>query len=208
MRGSRVLFIGLLALALSARRLHRWLDAGGGGRRRGHDRGTGRAAVPSQGVTDDEVAVGVAWIDAEEILAQFGVDIGVYPVGDSSRRWPTGSTGGAASPTATSAWSSRPLTDNSETDRICTQLLQDEEVFVVTGTLLNDRALCVTSSTASRTSAPSGRHRRSRSARRVGSCGRDRSGEDTLASVQEMVDAGDLEGHEVGLYSDASDLDA
>ena len=41
---------------------------------------SGATAVPSQGVTDTEVAIGVAWIDAQEILDQFGVDIGVYPV--------------------------------------------------------------------------------------------------------------------------------
>ena len=37
-------------------------------------------------MTDTEVAVGVAWIDAQAILDLFGVDIGVYPVEDLSRR--------------------------------------------------------------------------------------------------------------------------
>ena len=107
---------------------------------------SGATAEPSQGVTDTEVAVGVAWIDAQEILDQFGVDIGVYPVEDLFQAMAEGvnARGGVADRDFWVVASTFIPTETEEIDRVCTELLQDEEVFVVAGTLLGDQALCVT----------------------------------------------------------------
>ena len=132
---------------------------------------SGATAVPSQGVTDTEVAIGVAWIDAQEILDQFGVDIGVYPVEDLFQAMAEGANarGGVADRDLRVVTSTFLPTQSAETDRVCAELMQDEEVFVVPGRCSPTSPCASPSSTASPTSVRSGRHRRSRSVRRVGS---------------------------------------
>lgn len=171
---------------------------------------SGAEAVPSQGVTDTEVAVGVAWIDAQEILDQFGVDIGVYPVEDLFQALAEGTNdrGGVADRELRVVTSTFLPTVTEETDRVCAELLQDEEVFVVAGTLLADQPLCVTELHGQPYVGAFGEtpEIQERSEGRFFAVEFDFAGY-TLAAVREMVDAGDLDGREVGLYSDANELE-
>lgn len=171
---------------------------------------SGATAEPSQGVTDSEVAIGVAWIDAQDILDQFGVDIGVYPVEDLFQALAEGvnARGGVADRDLRVVTSTFLPTVTEETDRVCAELLQDEEVFVVAGTLLADQPLCVTELHGQPYVGAFGEtpEIQERSAGRFFAVELDFAGY-TLASVQEMIDAGDLDGREVGLYSDANDLE-
>lgn len=168
-------------------------------------------AVPSQGVTDDEVAVGVAWIDAQEILDQFNVDIGVYPVEDFLQALADGvnERGGVHGRDLRLVTRTFIPTQTEEIDRVCTELLQDEEVFVVAGTLLADQPLCVTELHEQPYVGGFGEtpEIQERSQGRFFAVEIDFT-RYTLAAVQEMVDAGDLEGRQVGLYSDANELDS
>ena len=99
-------------------------------------------------------------------------------------------------------------TQSAETDRVCAELMQDEEVFVVTGTLLADQPLCVTELHGQPYVGAFGEtpEIQERSQGRFFAVELDFAGY-TLAAVQEMIDAGDLEGRQVGLYSDANELE-
>ena len=171
---------------------------------------SGATAAPSQGVTDTEVAIGVAWIDAQEILDQFGVDIGVYPVEDLFQALAEGANdrGGVADRDLRVVTSTFIPTQTEETDRVCAELLQDEEVFLVAGTLLADQPLCVTELHGQPYVGAFGEtpEIQERSEGRFFAVELDFAGY-TLAAVQEMIDAGDLDDRDVGLYSDANDLE-
>ena len=99
-------------------------------------------------------------------------------------------------------------TQTEEIDRVCSELLQDEEVFVVAGTLLADQPLCVTELHGQPYVGAFGEtpQIQERSEGRFFAVEIDFA-RYTLASVREMVDAGDLDGREVGLYTDANDLE-
>ncbi len=170
----------------------------------------GATAAPSQGVTDSEVSIGVAWIDAQEILDRFGVDIGVYPVEDLFQAMADGANarGGVADRNLRVAASTFVPTETEDSDRVCAELLQDEEVFVVAGTLLADAPLCVTELHGQPYVGAFGEtpEIQERSQGRFFAVEIDFA-RYTLAAVQEMIDAGDLDDREVGLYSDANDLE-
>ena len=171
---------------------------------------SGAAAVPSQGVTDTEVAIGVAWIDAQEILDQFGVDIGVYPVEDLFQAMAEGvnARGGVADRDVRVVTGTFMPTVSEESDRVCAELLQDEEAFVVVEALLADQPLCVTELHGQPYVGAFGETPpiQERSEGRFFAVEIDFA-RYTLAAVHEMLDAGDLDGREVGLYSDANELE-
>ncbi len=207
MRGFRSVLVGIAALALST------AACTDGSSPTAEDEApttSGVTAEPSQGVADTEVAIGVAWIDAQEILDQFGVDIGVYPVEDLFQAMAEGvnARGGVADRDLRVVASTFIPTQTEEIDRVCTELLQDEEVFVVAGTLLGDQALCATELHGQPYVGAFGETEQiqERSEGRFFAVEIDFA-RYTLASVQEMVDAGDLDGREVALYTDASDLE-
>ncbi len=74
----------------------------------------------------------MAWIDAQEILDQFGVDIGVYPVEDLFQAMAEGvnARGGVADRDLRVVASTFIPTQTEEIDRVCSELLQDEEEVV------------------------------------------------------------------------------
>ena len=143
----------------------------------------------------------MAWIDAQEILDQFGVDIGVYPVEDLFQAMAEGinARGGVADRDVRVVTSTFIPTLSEESDRVCAELLQDEEVFVVAGALLADQPLCVTELHGQPYVGAFGEtpEIQERSEGRFFAVELDFAGY-TLAAVQEMIDAGDLDGREVG----------
>jgi len=98
-----------------------------------------------RGVTEDRILVGVAMIDFAR-LQEFGVDIeGIDPM-IWAPAWAQAfnERGGARGRMMEIVVSTFLPVGSTESDRTCTELTQDEEVFVVLGAMLNENPLCVT----------------------------------------------------------------
>lgn len=158
-----------------------------------------------QGVTETEIAIGVAAIDIE-MLASLGIDLSPFPVknfyaalaDDLNQR---GGVNGRNVAAHVSLFFPLGATPNEET---CLELMEDKKVFVVIGQFLEDYALCITETYEHPYVGHFGEnaHRQERSnglffatemnqtAMRVG-------------GVVEMIRAGDLDGYNVGIYYEA-----
>ena len=158
-----------------------------------------------QGVTESEIAIGVAAIDIE-MLASLGIDLSPFPVenfyaalsDDLNQR---GGVHGRDVAVHVSLFFPLGATPNEET---CLELMEDKKVFVVIGQFIEDYALCITETYGHPYVGHFGENteRQSRSnglffatemnqtAMRVG-------------GVVEMIRAGDLDGRNVGIYYEA-----
>jgi hypothetical protein len=107
---------------------------------------TAELTATYQGVTESEVRIGIAAIDGKQVFDTFGVDIGVFPLVDyyTALAEAQNERGGINGRMVTTTVSSFLPVGTTDSERVCTELLADAKVFVVTGQFLDDNALCVT----------------------------------------------------------------
>lgn len=159
-----------------------------------------------QGVTETEIAIGVAAIDPVQINEMFGIDLGIFSVenlytamaDDLNQR---GGVHGRKIVTQVVAFLPIGTTDS---ERVCTELLEDKKVFVVIGQFLEDNALCITELHGH----PYVGHFGENTERQVRSNGllfatEMKQTRQRVGGVTEMIRAGDLDGFNVGIYYEA-----
>jgi hypothetical protein len=105
----------------------------------------GELTASYRGVTEETIKVGVATIDFAG-LQEFGVDIeGIDPaIWAPAFAQAFNERGGAHGRTMEIVIGIFLPVGSTESDRVCTELTQDQEVFVVLGAMLGDNPLCVT----------------------------------------------------------------
>lgn len=158
-----------------------------------------------QGVTETEIAIGVAAIDIE-MLASLGIDLSPFPVRnfyealaeDLNLR---GGINGRDVAVHVSLFFPIGPAPNEET---CLELMEDEKVFVVIGQFLEDYALCITETYGH----PYVGHFGENSERQARSNGLFFATEMNqthmrVGGATEMIRAGDLDGYNVGIYYEA-----
>ena len=159
-----------------------------------------------QGVTETEIAIGVAAIDPVQINQMVGIDLGIFSVEnlytamaeDLNQR---GGVHGRNIVTHVVAFLPIGTTDS---DRVCTELIEDKKVFAVIGQFLEDNALCITELHGH----PYVGHFGENSERQVRSNGllfatEMKQTRQRVGGVTEMIRAGDLDGFNVGIYYEA-----
>ncbi len=159
-----------------------------------------------QGVTESEIAIGVAAIDPVQINEMFGIDIGIFPVDklytamadDLNQR---GGIHGRNVVVDVIAFLPIGATDS---ERVCTELMEDKKVFVVIGQFLEDNALCITELYGH----PYVGHFGENTERQERSNGlffatEMKQTRQRVGGTAEMIRAGDLDGHRVGIYYEA-----
>ncbi len=99
-----------------------------------------------RGVTETEIVMGVAAIDAAQIEELFGIDIGVFNLENflNSQAEALNESGGIHGRNLSIIISSFLPIGAADSERVCTELMEDNEVFVVMGQFLEDNALCIT----------------------------------------------------------------
>ena len=159
-----------------------------------------------QGVTETEIAIGVAAIDPVQINQMVGIDLGIFSVEnlytamaeDLNQR---GGVHGRNIVTHVVAFLPIGTTDS---DRVCTELIEDKKVFAVIGQFLEDNALCITELHGHTYVGHFGEN----SERQVRSNGllfatEMKQTRQRVGGVTEMIRAGDLDGFNVGIYYEA-----
>ncbi len=159
-----------------------------------------------QGVTESEIAIGVAAIDPVQINEMFGIDLGIFPVQDlyaalSADLNERGGIHGRNVVVHVIAFLPIGTTDS---ERVCTELMEDQRVFVVIGQFLEDNALCITELHGH----PYVGHFGENTERQERSNGlffatEMKQTRQRVGGTTEMIRAGDLEGHRVGIYYEA-----
>jgi hypothetical protein len=156
-----------------------------------------------QGVTESEVRIGIAAIDGEQLFETFGIDIGVFPLVDyyTALADAQNERGGVAGRMVTTTVSSFLPVGTTDSERVCTELLDDAEVFVVTGQFLDDNALCVTELRGHPYVGHFGENeaRQERSGGLLFATEMDQTSQ-RIGGVTAMIEAGDLDGRTVALY--------
>ena len=158
-----------------------------------------------QGVTETEIAIGIAAIDIE-MLASLGIDLSPFPVKnfyaalaeDLNQR---GGVNGRDVAVHVSLFFPIGPTPNEET---CLELMEDKRVFVVIGQFLEDYALCITETYGH----PYVGHFGENTERQERSNGLFFATEMNQTHMRvggtvEMIRAGDLDGRNVGIYYEA-----
>ena len=99
-----------------------------------------------QGVSQTEIAIGVAAIDPVQINEMFGIDIGIFPVQDlyAALSADLNERGGIHGRNVVVHVVSFLPIGTTDSERVCTELMEDQKVFVVIGQFLEDNALCIT----------------------------------------------------------------
>ncbi len=159
-----------------------------------------------QGVTETEIAIGVAAIDPAQIKELFGIDLGVFSVenlyqamaDDLNQR---GGIHGRSVVTHVSAFLPIGATDS---ERVCTELLGDRKVFVVIGQFLEDNALCITELNGHPYVGHFGENaeRQARSNGLLFATEMEQTRQ-RVGGTTEMIRAGDFDGYNVGIYYEA-----
>ncbi|MYH72940.1 MAG: ABC transporter substrate-binding protein, partial [Acidimicrobiia bacterium] len=155
-----------------------------------------------QGVTETEIAIGAAVIDLEQ-LASFGIDLSPFPfegfyqalADDLNQR---GGINGRNVVVHLSLFLPFGEADN---ERVCTELMEDKKVFVVTGQFLEDGPLCITELHGHPYVGHFGENTE-RQARSNGLFFATEMNQNHIrvAAVTEMIRAGDLDGFNVGIF--------
>jgi hypothetical protein len=159
-----------------------------------------------QGVTESEISIGVAAIDPVQINEMFGIDIGIFPVQDlyAALSEDLNERGGIhGRDVVVHVVSFLPI-GSTDSDRVCTELIEDKKVFVVIGQFLADNALCITELHGH----PYVGHFGENTERQERSNGLFFATEMNqtrmrVGGTAEMIRAGDLDGHNVGIYYEA-----
>lgn len=168
---------------------------------------TTTSSVPVRGVTPDSIKLGIAPIDADAVREQFGVDLGHLPDGTfDAFAQAVNAAGGINGRRVEIAV--RPFlpvgTESSEA--ACRELIEDEQVYAVSGLFLGDNGLCVTETYATPYFALFGltAERQARSAAPFLSMEGDALG----ATTQAVIDSGALDGRRVAVFSDSAMAEA
>ncbi len=155
-----------------------------------------------QGVTETEIAIGVAVIDLEQ-LASFGLEISPFPFEDYYQALADdlNERGGINGRNVVVHVSFFLPFGEAESERVCTELMEDKEVFVVTGQLIEDAPLCITELHGHPYVGHFGENTE-RQARSNGLFFATEMNQNHIrvAAVNEMIRAGDLEGFTVGIF--------
>ena len=159
-----------------------------------------------QGVTESEIAIGVAAIDPVQINEMFGIDIGIFPVHDlyAALSADLNEQGGIHGRNVVVHVVSFLPIGSTDSERVCTELIEDKKVFVVIGQFLEDNALCITELHGH----PYVGHFGENAERQERSNGlffatEMKQTRQRVGGTTEMIRAGDLEGHRVGIYYEA-----
>ena len=159
-----------------------------------------------QGVTESEIAIGVAAIDPVQINEMFGIDIGIFPVQDlyAALSEDLNEGGGVHGRNVVVHVVSFLPIGTADSERVCTELMEDKKVFVVTGQFLEDNALCITELYGH----PYVGHFGENTERQERSNGlffatEMKQTRQRVGGTSEMIRAGDLDGHRVGIYYEA-----
>lgn len=99
-----------------------------------------------EGVTETEIGIGVAVIDPQRIMDEYSLDIGIIPVADYYEALGAGlnKRGGINGRTARVVFRPFLPVGTAESEKACTELIQDEKVFMVIGAFRENNALCIT----------------------------------------------------------------
>lgn len=159
-----------------------------------------------QGVTETEIAIGVAAIDPVQINEMFGIDIGIFPVQDlyAALSEDLNQRGGIHGRNVVVHVVSFLPIGTADSERVCTELMEDKRVFVVIGQFLEDNALCITELHGH----PYMGHFGENTERQERSNGlffatEMKQTRQRVGGTTEMIRAGDLDGYNVGLYYEA-----
>ena len=159
-----------------------------------------------QGVTESEIAIGVAAIDPVQINEMFGIDIGIFPVQDlyAALSEDLNEGGGIHGRNVVVHVVSFLPIGTADSERVCTELMEDKKVFVVTGQFLEDNALCITELYGH----PYVGHFGENTERQERSNGlffatEMKQTRQRVGGTSEMIRAGDLDGRRVGIYYEA-----
>ena len=159
-----------------------------------------------QGVTETEVHIGVAAIDPVQINEMFGVDIGIFPVQDlyAALSEDLNERGGIHGRNVVVHVVSFLPIGSTDSERVCTELMEDKRVFVVIGQFLEDNALCITELHGH----PYVGHFGENTERQERSNGlffatEMKQTRQRVGGATEMIRAGDLDGYRVGVYYEA-----
>ena len=159
-----------------------------------------------QGVTETEIAVGVAAIDPVQINEMFGIDIGIFPVQDlyAALSEDLNERGGIHGRNVVVHVISFLPIGSTDSERVCTELIEDKKVFVVIGQFLEDNALCITELHGH----PYVGHFGENTERQERSNGlffatEMKQTRMRVGGTAEMIRAGDLDGYNVGIYYEA-----
>ena len=159
-----------------------------------------------QGVTETEIAIGVAAIDPVQINEMFGIDIGIFPVQDlyAALSEDLNERGGIHGRNVVVHVVSFLPIGTTDSERVCTELIEDQKVFVVIGQFLEDNALCITELHGH----PYVGHFGENTERQERSNGLFFATEmkqtcQRVGGPTEMIRAGDLDGYNVGIYYEA-----
>lgn len=159
-----------------------------------------------QGVTEGEIAIGVAAIDAVQINEMFGIDIGIFPVQDlyAALSADLNDRGGIHGRNVVVHVAFFFPIGAADSERVCTELMEDKKVFVATGQFLEDNALCITELYGH----PYVGHFGENTERQERSNGlffatEMKQTRQRVGGTTEMIRAGDLDGHNVGIYYEA-----
>ena len=159
-----------------------------------------------QGVTETEIAIGVAAIDPVQINEMFGIDLGIFPVQDlyAAMSADLNEQGGIhGRNVAVHVVPFLPI-GSTDSERVCTELIEDKKVFVVIGQFLEDNALCITELHGH----PYVGHFGENTERQERSNGlffatEMKQTRQRVGGTTEMIRAGDLDGYNVGVYYEA-----
>ncbi|MCY3863133.1 MAG: ABC transporter substrate-binding protein [bacterium] len=159
-----------------------------------------------QGVTETEIVIGVAAIDPVQINEMFGIDIGIFPVQDlyAALSEDLNQRGGIHGRSVVVHVVSFLPIGTTDSERVCTELIEDMKVFVVIGQFLDDNALCITELHGH----PYVGHFGENTERQERSNGlffatEMKQTRQRVGGTTEMIRAGDLDGHRVGIYYEA-----
>ena len=159
-----------------------------------------------QGVTESEIGIGVAAIDPVQINEMFGIDIGIFPVHDlyAALSADLNERGGIHGRNVVVHVVSFLPIGTTDSERVCTELIEDEKVFVVIGQFLEDNALCITELHGH----PYVGHFGENAERQERSNGlffatEMKQTRQRVGGTTEMIRAGDFDGHRVGIYYEA-----
>src|SRR5699024_5885776 len=95
--------------------------------------------------TDDSIKLGAAIIDVDKVKEDFGVDLGTLPEEIIPALVDSVNEDGGINGRSIELVERRFLPVGTEdSEDVCRQLIEDDEVFAVIGSFLDDNALCVT----------------------------------------------------------------
>ncbi|MCQ3810672.1 MAG: ABC transporter substrate-binding protein [Acidimicrobiia bacterium] len=158
-----------------------------------------------QGVTESEIAIGAAVIDLDQLVS-FGIDLSPFPLENyySALADDLNERGGIHGRNVVVHVSLFLPIGAADSERVCTELMEDKRVFVVIGQFLEDYALCITELHGHPYVGHFGENAE-RQARSNGLFFATEMNQTRMrvGGVVEMIRAGDLDGHNVGIYYEA-----